>query len=37
MVIETDARRYIIEAIEIENQLKDMESKPDQITMAEYN
>ena len=37
MVIETDARRFIIEAIEIEKQLKDMESRPDQVTMAQYN
>ena len=29
MVIETDARRFIIEAIEIDKQLKDMESRPD--------
>jgi hypothetical protein len=37
MVIETDARRFILEAIEVDKSLSEMESNPAQITMEQYN
>lgn len=37
MVIETDARRYILEAIEVDKALREMEANPAQITMEQYN
>ena len=36
MVIETDARRFIIEAIKIDKELRDLEGSKS-TTMAQYN
>jgi hypothetical protein len=37
MVIETDSRRFIIEAIKINEELKEMETQSENITMIQYN
>ena len=37
MVIETDSRRFIIEAIKIDQELKEMETHSENVTMIQYN
>lgn len=37
MVIETDARRFIIEAIKINQELREMETQSENVTMVQYN